>query len=114
VEQIDYEACSTCQPAKQLIMLTVIMPVWNGARYLREAIESILNQSVADFEFLILDDGSTDQTPDILREFGKWDPRIRVINLAHEGIVKALNCGVAEARGDDLHCTAPARRSNFG
>jgi len=81
-------------------MLTVIMPVWNGARYLREAIESILNQSVADFEFLILDDGSTDQTPDILREFGKRDPRIRVINLAHEGIVKALNCGVAEARGE--------------
>jgi len=81
-------------------MLTVIMPVWNGARYLREAIESILNQSVADFEFLILDDGSTDQTPDILREFGKRDPRIRIINLAHEGIVKALNRGVAEAKGE--------------
>lgn len=80
--------------------LTVIMPVWNGVQYLPEAVQSILNQSFADFELLILDDGSTDATPRILEEFARRDPRVRVIHLAHEGIVNALNRGVAEAKGE--------------
>jgi glycosyltransferase involved in cell wall biosynthesis len=80
--------------------LTVITPVWNGATYLREATRSILNQSFADFEFLILDDGSSDETPRILDGFAKHDPRVRVIHLAHEGIVKALNRGVGEAKSE--------------
>jgi glycosyltransferase involved in cell wall biosynthesis len=80
--------------------LTVITPVWNGATYLREATRSILNQSFADFEFLILDDGSSDETPRILDGFAKHDPRVRVIHLTHEGIVKALNRGVAEAKSE--------------
>ena len=80
--------------------VSVVMPVWNGAKYLREAVQSILNQSFADFEFLILDDGSTDETPSILDEFAKREPRIWVIHLAHEGIVKALNRGVGEAKSE--------------
>lgn len=83
-----------------MIRLTAIMPVWNGAKYLQEAVQSILNQSFTDFEVLILDDGSTDETPRILEQLAKHDPRIRVIHLAHEGIVNALNCGVAEAKGE--------------
>jgi glycosyltransferase involved in cell wall biosynthesis len=82
------------------IMVSVIIPVWNGARYLCEATESILVQSLRNVEFLMLDDGSTDETPRILDEFAKHDPRVRVIHLAHEGIVKALNRGVAEAKGE--------------
>jgi glycosyltransferase involved in cell wall biosynthesis len=77
--------------------ISVVMPVWNGERYLREAVESILNQTFHDFEFIILDDGSTDRTPEILAEFAARDSRVRVIRLAHEGIVIALNRGVAEA-----------------
>ena len=80
--------------------VSVVMPVWNGAKYLREAVQSIITQSFEDFEFLILDDGSTDETPRILEHFARRDSRIRVIDLAHEGIVTALNRGVAEARGD--------------
>jgi glycosyltransferase involved in cell wall biosynthesis len=74
------------------------MPVWNGAAYLREAIESILSQTERNFEFLIIDDGSTDDTVAIIK--GYQDPRIRLILQEHEGIVVALNRGVAESRAD--------------
>ena len=80
--------------------ISVVMPVWNGAAYLRDAIESILGQTFTDFEFIILDDGSTDETPEILEQFVKRDSRIRVISLNHEGIVIALNRGVQEARAE--------------
>lgn len=76
------------------------MPVWNGEAYLREAIDSILSQTFSDFEFLIVDDGSTDASPSILADYATRDPRIRVILLDHEGIVIALNRGVEEARAD--------------
>jgi O-antigen biosynthesis protein len=65
--------------------LSVIMPVWNGERHIGEAIRSILNQSETDFEFIIIDDGSTDRTVPIIEGFN--DPRIRLIRQEHEGIV---------------------------
>lgn len=74
------------------------MPVWNGEKYLREAIDSILNQTFRNFEFLILDDGSTDSTPRILAEYAAIDDRVRIIPLDHQGIVVALNRGVEEAQ----------------
>lgn len=79
-------------------LISVIMPVWNGQTHLREAIDSILNQTFQEFEFLILDDGSTDSTSKILAEYADKDSRIRIIRLDHEGIVVALNHGVREAR----------------
>lgn len=80
--------------------ISVVMPVWNGERHLREAVDSILNQTFRNFEFIILDDGSTDSTPGILREYEAKDNRIRTVRLDHEGIVIALNRGVAEAKAD--------------
>ena len=80
--------------------ISVVMPVWNGEQYLCEAIDSILNQTFKDFEFIILDDGSTDETPSILDEYAKRDSRIRIIPLDHQGIVIALNQGVDAARAD--------------
>lgn len=74
------------------------MPVWNGERYLADAISSILDQTFADFEFIILDDGSTDGTVGIVRSFA--DPRIRLVQLKHGGIVTALNRGIAESRAE--------------
>lgn len=78
--------------------ISVIMPVWNGASHLRTAIESILNQTERNFEFLIIDDGSTDDTVRIIESYR--DPRIRLIQQEHEGIVVALNRGVAESRSE--------------
>lgn len=79
--------------------VTVLMPVFNAAKYVREAIESILDQTFDDFEFLIIDDGSTDATPSVIRSF--HDPRIRV--RRHEqnlGLVATLNEGLHLAKAD--------------
>jgi glycosyltransferase involved in cell wall biosynthesis len=73
--------------------ITVLMPVYNAERFLREAIDSILNQSLRDFEFLIIDDGSTDSSPDIISSYA--DPRIRFLrNEKNRGITYSLNKGL--------------------
>src|SRR5713101_4897757 len=58
--------------------VSVVMAVYNGDKYLREAIDSILAQTYRDFEFIIVDDGSTDTTKDILEHYSEQDARIRV------------------------------------
>ncbi len=79
--------------------ISVLMPVFNGSPYLGEAIRSILGQSFGDFEFLIINDGSTDDSAAIIRGFA--DPRIRFIdNPVNAGLVKTLNAGLEEARGE--------------
>jgi glycosyltransferase involved in cell wall biosynthesis len=80
--------------------LSVLMPVHNGARFLREAIESILGQTFADFELLILDDGSDDETPGILRAFAARDSRVRVVPAARRGLIATLNDGLSRVRSD--------------
>lgn len=75
------------------------MAVYNGQRYVREAVESILNQTYTDFEFIIVDDGSTDETATILDSFD--DPRIvRSKNEENIGLSRSLNKGLAMARGE--------------
>lgn len=81
-------------------MISVVMPAYNAARFLRPAVESILNQTYRDFEFIIVDDGSTDSTTDILREYAARDSRVRLIAGEHTGIPNALNKGIAAARYD--------------
>jgi glycosyltransferase involved in cell wall biosynthesis len=75
------------------------MPVFNAERYLREAVESILNQTFSDFEFIIIHDPSTDKTAEILQSF--HDPRIRIINNEKIiGLTESLNKGLGIASGD--------------
>lgn len=77
------------------------MPVFNGQRYVDEAIASVVGQGFDDFEFVIVDDGSTDETPAILAEWAARDPRIVVHRSPrNEGIPAALNRGLAVARGE--------------
>lgn len=78
-------------------IISVIMPVYNGEKYLREAIDSILNQSYYKFEFIIINDGSTDQTLNILHSYD--DPRILLINQNNQGVIASLNSGVSQSRG---------------
>lgn len=82
-------------------VVSVLMPVHNAARFLKPAIESILSQSFEDFELNIVDDGSTDDSTDIIAAYAEKDPRIRVLRLdANRGIVQALNAGLALCRGE--------------
>ena len=80
--------------------VTVVMPVYNGEQYLAEAIESILNQTFTDFEFLIVDDGSQDSSAAIIRDYANRDERIRVIqHERNQGQASARNSGIAAAAG---------------
>ncbi len=80
--------------------VTVLMSVYNGERYLRDAVDSVLNQTFQDFEFIIVNDGSTDGTSQILAEYAEQDPRIRVIhNQTNTGVTISLNKGLAVAGG---------------
>ena len=78
--------------------LSVAMSVYNGERFLVEAIDSILAQTFGDFEFLVLDDGSTDGTADIIRDYAVRDARVRPIIRENRGLVASLNQLLAEAR----------------
>ena len=80
-------------------LLSVVMPTYNASvPILKEAVDSIMNQSFRNFEYLIIDDGSSDETPDYLDSL--TDPRIRIIrNKRNIGITKSLNIGFREARG---------------
>lgn len=79
--------------------VTVLMSVFNEERYLRISIESILNQTFADFEFVIINDGSDDSTRTILDEYENQDKRIMVIDQEHSGLAKSLNKVITVARG---------------
>jgi glycosyltransferase involved in cell wall biosynthesis len=79
-------------------LVTVLMPVYNGEAYLSEAIESILQQSFTNFEFLILNDGSIDRSEEIIRSY--TDSRIRLINNAtNMKLIATLNRGLDQAQG---------------
>jgi len=80
-------------------LVSVVMPVYNGDRYLREAIESILNQTFTDFEFIIINDGSTDKTEEIILSYD--DKRISYVkNESNLKISETLNKGIALAQGE--------------
>jgi glycosyl transferase family 2/putative nucleotidyltransferase-like protein len=84
--------------------VTVLMPVYNAAGYLHAAIESIRRQTYSEFEFLIVDDGSTDGSGDVLQRFAGQDSRICIIRGMHEGVAAARNRGLAQARGSIVIC----------
>lgn len=80
-------------------VISVVMPVFNGARTLEQSVQSILKQTVPHFEFLIIDDGSSDETPVLLEKFSRLDSRIRVITQANSGLTLALIRGCQSVQG---------------
>lgn len=79
-------------------LVSVIMPVYNGEEYLESAIDSILNQSYSNFEFIIVNDGSTDKTKSIIESYN--DDRISLFTIENGGLVNALNFGISKANGN--------------
>lgn len=78
--------------------VSIIMPVRNGQRWLAEACHSVLNQTLSDIELIVIDDGSADGTPEILKALAASDYRVRLQRRSAEGLVAALNAGISLAR----------------
>lgn len=94
-----YSLSSRIGRPRHPIQVSVILPVRNGERFLAQAVESVLSQTLDAIELVLVDDGSTDATSQIIREFARRDRRVRVIQLDRSGIALALNAGIAGARG---------------
>ena len=79
-------------------LVSVILPVWNGERFIKDTITSVLGQTHKNLELIIVDDGSTDTTKDIIDSFS--DPRIKYIWKEHSGISDSLNLGIEKSSGE--------------
>ena len=82
------------------MLFSVVIPVFKSEKYLRQCLESVLNQTYQDFEVIIIDDGSTDASSTILDEFANNDSRVKVHHLENSGVTKARQIGVSLAKGD--------------
>jgi glycosyltransferase involved in cell wall biosynthesis len=83
-------------------LVSVVIPCYNQARFLGEAIESVLSQSFRDFEIVVVDDGSTDETSEVASGYEAGHHQVRLIRQENRGLAGARNRGLAEARGDLL------------
>lgn len=83
-----------------MVKLSVIVPVYNVEKHLKRCIDSIIKQTYKDFELILVDDGSTDNSPKICDEFCKQDKRIKVIHKENGGVSSARNAGLDIAEGD--------------
>ena len=80
--------------------LSIIVPVYNVENYLRKCLDSILEQTLEDIEIICVNDGATDSSPDILREYKEKDARIIIIDQENRGLGAARNAGIAKAQGE--------------
>jgi len=81
-------------------LFTVIVPTYNQAHYLPACLDSLLSQSCSNWEALIINDGSTDATPQVLEKYAQQDERFRVFHKENGGVATALNLGLAQAKGE--------------
>ena len=88
---------------KKMVKISVIIPVYNVGRYLEECLNHMINQTFSDIEIICINDGSTDESPDILREFAKRDDRIQIINQKNRGLGATRNRGLELSKGDYIY-----------
>ena len=94
------EQVEAAQYKKYNYKVSVVMPVYNADDYIRPAIETVLNQTLSDFELICVDDGSTDKSLSIINEYAKKDERIKVIKMNHIGVSTARNKGFLKTEGE--------------
>lgn len=80
-------------------LISVILPVFNAENYIGQAVESILQQTLTDFELIVIDDGSTDNSLKVIEKYAEIDPRIKIVSRENRGLVASLNEGIVLARG---------------
>ncbi len=90
----------TTEMIEREVKISVIMPIYNAYDFLRPAIDSVLDQTLRDIEVICIDDGSTDHSLDIIREYQRQDDRIRIITETNAGPALARNNGLRRARGE--------------
>lgn len=81
-------------------LVSIIMPAYNTEKYIRQAMESVLQQTYEDWELIVINDGSSDKTEEVAREIAAGDKRIRIISVPNSGEASARNLGLDNARGD--------------
>lgn len=81
------------------IKISIVLPVYNAEKYLSEALESILNQTFSKFELIIIDDGSLDNSLQIMTHYAKNDSRIKIISRSNKGLIASLNEGISQSKG---------------
>ena len=86
-----------------MVKISVIIPIYNDEKYLGQCLDSIITQTFTDIEILCINDGSSDNTAEILEEYGKRDSRIRIFTQTHKGTSSARNVGLNHACGDYIY-----------
>ena len=82
------------------VLVSVIIPVFNGEKYLEECIKSLINQTLKNCEFIFINDGSTDSSKEIIEKYKLLDSRIKLINQENQGVSVARNNGLEQAQGE--------------
>lgn len=83
--------------------ISAIMPVYNAEKYLARAMDRLRAQTLKDIEIICIDDGSTDESPAILKQYAARDSRIKIISRKNQGVASARNAGIKAATGDYVH-----------
>jgi len=92
-----------CDVIGTKVNVSIIIPVYNAAKYLRQCLDSLINQTFKEIEIICVNDGSTDNSLDIIKEYMKFDERIIVIDQYNQGAAVARNTGLDVAKGEYLH-----------
>lgn len=79
--------------------VSIVMPIFNGERFLRSSLDSLLAQTFQDFEVICVNDGSTDLSESIINEYAERDSRVKTVNQANGGVASARNAGIENAEG---------------
>lgn len=87
--------------------VSVIVPIYNMERVLRRCLDSLVSQTEHDFEVILVDDGSTDNSADICEEYAGRDDRLRIVRKKNGGVCSARNAGLDIARGEYVACVDP-------
>ena len=85
------------------IKVSVVIPVYNTEKYVRQAVESVMYQSLKELEIIVVDDGSTDKSLSIVEKLGDTDKRIQIYTQANQGQSIARNRGISHAHGEYIY-----------